>query len=115
MAECKDVLDVIDLIEVVAANYEAAKADGNVNLFDLPKFADVIPALNKAIEGSDKIAQQIKEMDEEDVKVVTDRLVKALLAVGRAVDKEHMVEPVALILQKGLDLVTLILRSWVQK
>lgn len=115
MANCQNVLDVIDLIEVIAVDYEAAKADGTVNIWDGPKFADVLPALNAAIDGADKIADEVKSMDEADVKLVTDRLVKALLAVGHAVGKENMVEPVALILQKGLDLVTLILRSWVHK
>lgn len=111
----QNILDVIDLIEIVASDFEAANADGSINIFDIPKFADILPALNEAVEGADKIAAEIKALDEDGVKVVTDRLVKALMAIGHACGKENMVEPVALILQKGLDLVTLILRSWVYK
>lgn len=115
MAGVQDIIDVIDLMEEIASSYEAAKADGTVSIFDIPKFAGVFPALQAAVSGADQIPEQIKDMDADEVKLVIQRLLMALDSISKSIGGGEIPQPVAEVISKGLDLVTCILKAWVLK
>lgn len=60
MSSVKETQDVIQLIRVLAKAMSDAKADGHINILDMPKLAPVLIALKAAVDGSDKIAGEIK-------------------------------------------------------
>lgn len=115
MAGIQNILDVVDLLEVVASDIVAARADGSIGWFDVPKFADVIPALNKALDGADQIVGEVKDLDGDEVKVVLTRLISALNALGKATVGAELPTSWSLIVEKSMDLVSLVLKAWVLK
>jgi hypothetical protein len=115
MAGIQNILDVVDLVEVVAADIKAAKADGSINLFDIPKFADVLPALNAAVDGSDQIPAEFKDLDGDEGKVILLRMVGALTEMAEVFVGGETPDSVKAILQKGIELVTTVMKAWVSK
>jgi hypothetical protein len=115
MAGVQNILDVVDLVEVLAADIVAARADGSIGWFDVPKFADVIPALNKALDGANQIVDEVKDLDGDEIKVVLKRLITALNALGKACLGAEIPAALSVVLEKGLDLVSMIFQAWVAK
>tara|TARA_R110000868_G_scaffold260795_1_gene518905 strand:- start:1108 stop:1380 length:273 start_codon:yes stop_codon:yes gene_type:complete len=76
----KESIELIDLIIVLSTAIREANRDGVVNWMDIPKFAPVIIAAKKAIEGSDKIEDEIRDLSAEDSRT----LAVAALTAGQA-------------------------------
>ena len=85
MAAAKETQDVIALIRVLAKAMSDAKADGKINILDMPKLAPVLIALKAAVDGSDKIAGEIKAASG-DIETLTTLLTEALGAMLALVD-----------------------------
>lgn len=85
MAVAKETQDVIQLIRVLAKAMSDAKADGKINIFDMPKLAPVLIALKVAVDGSDKIAGEIKAASA-DLETLTTLLTDSLGAMLALVD-----------------------------
>ena len=85
MAAAKETQDVIALIRVLAKAMSDAKADGKINILDMPKLAPVLIALKAAVDGSDKIAGEIKAASG-DIETLTTLLTDALGAMLALVD-----------------------------
>ena len=85
MAIAKETQDVIQLIKVLAKAMSDAKADGKINILDMPKLAPVLIALKIAVDGSDKIAGEIKAASA-DLETLTTLLTDSLAAMLALVD-----------------------------
>lgn len=86
----KETGDVIQLVRVLATAMSAAKSDGKIDIFDVPKLAPVILALKAAVDGSDKIALELKAASH-DLATLSSLLsdsVTAMLALVDAVVKK---------------------------
>lgn len=86
----KETQDVIQLVRVLASAMSAAKADGKIDIFDVPKVAPVILALKAAVDGSDKIKGEIKAASDnlETLTTLLSDSVMAMLALVEAVVKK---------------------------
>jgi hypothetical protein len=76
----KESLELVDLILALSQAIKEAKKDGILNWMDIPKFAPVIIAAKKAIEGSDQIEAEIKDLNETEAQIVA----LAALTAGQA-------------------------------
>lgn len=85
MAVAKETQDVIQLIKVLAKAMSDAKSDGKINILDMPKLAPVLIALKAAVDGSDKIAGEIKAASG-DLTLLTTLLTDSLTAMLALVD-----------------------------
>lgn len=70
----------LDIFEAV----RSAKADGTVNLLDIPKFLGVIPALFRGINGAEVIPAELKDLTPEEAKVLVDHVMSRL-----SIDSAH--------------------------
>ena len=115
MAGVQNIIDIVDLFDTVAADVAAAKADGKINLLDLPKFMDVFPALQAAVDGADKIAEEAKDLDADEIKLIVQRLIAALEGVAKSLAGVEAPAEANVAVEKGLDLVHFILKTWLLK
>lgn len=94
--DIKETLEVIDVLDVTAKAIKEAKADGDVDWKDSPKFVKVIPAAVKAINGADKIKLELKDLDDGETQVLFDRIMAASTALLDAIMSGHdkAIEPV---------------------
>lgn len=76
----KETREVIQLVKVLAKAVSDAKADGVINILDVPKIAPVIIALKAAVDGSDKIVGEIKEAGDS-IETMSALLSEAVLAM----------------------------------
>ena len=86
----KETQDVIQLVRVLASAMASAKADGKIDIFDVPKVAPVILALKAAVDGSDKIKSELKAASDniETLTALLSDSVMAMLALVEAVVKK---------------------------
>jgi len=111
----QDIIDVIDLFDTIASDVLAAKADGSINLLDLPKFIDVFPAMQKAVDGADKIAGEIKGASADEIKLLVQRLISSVEGIASAVSGSPVPAEVDAAIEKALDLVHFVLKTWLVK
>lgn len=78
MSGIKESLEIVELLKTVAEAISAAKDDGHINWFDVPKFAPVIVSARRAVENSHLIDDEIKDLSAEESQV----LAKAALVAG---------------------------------
>jgi hypothetical protein len=76
----KETREVIQLVKALAKAVSDAKADGVINILDVPKVAPVIIALKAAVDGSDKIAGEIKAAGDS-IETMSALLSEAVLAM----------------------------------
>jgi len=69
----KETMEVLDMLKVLAVCYAESKRDGSVNILDLPKFIPVISELFKALEGADRISDELKSLDISKVLMLADK------------------------------------------
>ena len=112
MAGVKNTLELIDLVGVVSADIVAAKADGAITWFDLPKFSDVPGALNAAIDGADQIVSELKDLDKQEGQILVLRLLAAANDLSRAIIGVAMPEPYGLAVTKLLDFVSALIDAY---
>jgi len=111
MAGVKNVLELIDLVGVVSADIVAARADGSITFFDIPKFADVPMALNAALDGADQVVAELKDLDSSECQVIVLRLMSAANDLSKAIVGVALPEPYGVIVQKLLDLVSVLIAA----
>lgn len=83
----KESMELIDLILSCADAITNAKRDGVINWFDLPKFAPVVMASKKAVDGSDKIDDELKDLNAEEAQLIASAALFAGQALVKAVVK----------------------------
>lgn len=81
--------DLLKLVVVMADAFKAAKADGVINIFDLPKLAPVIPALKAAVENASLVPMELKELDIAETAELLELAVSALTKILDAVFTVH--------------------------
>lgn len=111
----QEVLNVFDLVDTVSADVEAAKSDGKINIFDIPKFTDIFPVLQTTISGADQIGEEAKNMTIDEFKVVFERSLTSVEGLAKAVAGYELPAEVVQVLEKAMDLVTLVLKTWILK
>ena len=81
--------DFIALIDVLGTAIAEAKKDGSVDWKDAPKLVPVMVALKSALNGSDKIAEELKEAYDNPVlaNLLLDQLMAASMKLLDAVLK----------------------------
>lgn len=84
----KESLELVDLILAIAEAIKQAKKDGVVNWFDLPKFAPVVMAAKKAIDGSDLIDEELRDLSAEEAQLVATAALSAGQALMEAILKK---------------------------
>lgn len=83
----KESMELIELILSCADAITNAKRDGVINWFDLPKFAPVVMAAKKAVDGSDKIDDELKDLNAEEAQLIASAALFAGQALVKAVVK----------------------------
>ncbi len=81
----KESLEMLKLLQVATEQLKAAKADGAINLWDVPKLAPVIPAFLSAVKDANLIPSEIKGYSEEELKEVLVAVVNNVVALLDAV------------------------------
>jgi len=86
----KETREVIQLVRVLAKAMKDAKADGRIDILDAPKIIPVLVALKAAIDGSDKIAAEIKASGDDlaTMSALLSEAMDAMLALVDAVAKK---------------------------
>lgn len=59
--------DVLDLIDAGAQVYNVAKADGKIDLQDLPLIFGVIPKISQAFVGVEKVPEELADLSDEEI------------------------------------------------
>lgn len=77
----KETLELLDLVEQLGKVLQSAKEDGKLNWMDLPKFAPLIVAGKRAVDGGKFIAAEIKDLDANEVGELTSKLIAAVTAL----------------------------------
>lgn len=70
-------LEVVDVMDALAADVKAAKADGVLNIWDSPKFANLITKGRKALDDSAQIVLELKDLDDTEIQTLVGRLMAA--------------------------------------
>lgn len=90
--DIKNTLEVFDTLDALAKAVLDAKADGKVNYLDAPKLGPVVSAALKAVDGSELVVPELKELDEKEIATIVVRAnaaIKALVvALGTAPAKK---------------------------
>jgi hypothetical protein len=81
----KESLELVDLILVIAEAISESKKDGDLDWFDIPKFAPVILAARKAIQDSDKIQLELNDLSPDECKMIAMESLKAGQALVGAI------------------------------
>jgi ABC-type nitrate/sulfonate/bicarbonate transport system substrate-binding protein len=84
----KESLELVDLIFSLAFAIKEAKKDGIINWMDLPKFAPVIIAAKKAIDGSHLIDAELKDLSQEEAQLVATAALDAGQTLMEAIIKK---------------------------
>ncbi len=98
MSEAKGVKETKELISLGIALEKAvvaAKADGKIDINDLPLLLAVLPKLQPAIDGIDQIPAELKDLSAPEAADVV-AYVMAELAIGEGKAKEVALKAVAL-------------------
>lgn len=83
----KESLEMVAMIKELAKALEASKGDGKVDWKDLPKFAPVVVAASKAVNGGHLIPVEIKDLTPEESQILISDLLDAATALVMAVLK----------------------------
>jgi hypothetical protein len=84
MAGITETQDLINLFKTLAVQIKAAKQDGVINLFDLPKLAPVIAATRAALTGSEKVPAELADLTAEETSALLSDLADAVIALYEA-------------------------------
>lgn len=83
----KESLEMVAMVKELAKALEASKADGKVDWKDLPKFAAVVVAGSKAVNGGHLIQAEIKDLSPEETQILITELIDAVSMLVAAVVK----------------------------
>jgi hypothetical protein len=77
--QMKEATELLELGEALAKALAEAKKDGDINWMDLPKFASVVGKAKAAVEGGDKIDDEFKAANAEQLAAFSQRALQLLL------------------------------------
>ena len=80
----KETEELIALIQAAADAIKAAKADGEINWRDIPKVGGVLVALKKAVQGNDKVPDELKNLTREEMEMLLTKSMAAIIAMIQA-------------------------------
>lgn len=84
MADVKEIMEVIAAVRKTAAAVKAAKADGTIDWRDLPKLGAPVMAWKDALNGFEKIKEELKDLDEQELPMVVGEAMDAIRELGEA-------------------------------
>jgi len=87
----KESQDVVKLIRAMTSAIQESRKDGDLDWFDIPKFAPVVVAGRTAIEGADKIDDEIKAATSEELIALTSDVLDAAMKLMAAITAEATV------------------------
>lgn len=67
-------LELITLVAVLAGDLHDANADGKVNVFDLPKFFDLIGPAKDAMKDLKEVPDELADLDEDEFAQLTEKI-----------------------------------------
>lgn len=76
----KELLEWIEALRQGKLAYKAAMADGKVDLLDITILPPLVAKLFAAFQGSEKIAEEFKDLDSEELALIGQKLVDAIFA-----------------------------------
>ena len=85
MAGIKETMELLTLLEVTAEVYSAAKADGSIDYKDLVKLGPEITALKNAVQDSNLILAELKDLDKDELSSLCPALIGAVLGLVKAI------------------------------
>ena len=85
MAGIKETMDLVNLLDVTADVYAAAKADGSIDYKDLVKLGPEIAALRAAVDGANLIAEELKDLDKEELSALCPVLLAAIFKLVKSI------------------------------
>ncbi len=88
MPDIKESLELIGLISTIGDCLIEANKDGTINWMDLPKFAPIIAVAKKAIDGSEFVDDELKDLTAEESQVLAKAALEAGLKLVGAVVKK---------------------------
>ena len=66
----EETLEVIQFVKDLATSIDSAKADGNLNIFDLVHILKISPSLMTAVRGSGDIKLELNDLNGEEKEIV---------------------------------------------
>lgn len=81
----KESLEALHLILVCAEAIKEAKKDGMLNWFDIPKFAPIVSAAQKAFQGSHMIDNELKDLNPVESQNLASAAINAAQALMKAI------------------------------
>jgi len=83
--DIKNTLELVSVLRVLGECLKKAREDGEMNIWDIPKFAPMISAGRKALEDSEQVKLEIKDLDEEETQQILEALLQAVMALSGAI------------------------------
>ena len=87
MADVKNIVEVVEALELIGVTAKSVMKDGKVDLTDLPHAMSLISQANKivvAVEGIDQVIPEAKDLDGEEAKLILEKVLSAIKAVKAA-------------------------------
>lgn len=81
ITESKEVIEVVNQLGVFI---KKAKADGEINWWDLPSAGPLLLAINRAVQGAEKIPSEIKDLTPEESSELITNALNAVYALVQA-------------------------------
>lgn len=78
MANLKETLEIYGALDSMTRAIDESLKDGKLNVMDIPTFIPVLPSLWRAINGIDGVAAELKDLNEDELKILTMRSVKTV-------------------------------------
>jgi hypothetical protein len=85
VANIKNTIEVFDALDALAKALAESKRDGEINIWDAPKFAPALVAGRKAIADADQIKVELAELDEQEIQLIMQRCMASLTALASAI------------------------------
>lgn len=83
--DIKNTLEAISSLQILGECLAKARQDGEVNVWDLPKFAPMLLAGQKAFDDADQIKLELKDLDDKEAQILVDRLFLAVMSLSNAI------------------------------
>lgn len=83
--DIKNTLELVEALNTLGTCLRAAKEDGDVDIWDTPKFAPMLSAAQRALKDASEVKQEIQELDEAEVQELVDKLFAAVTNLADAV------------------------------
>jgi hypothetical protein len=85
--DTKNTMEVLDSALVLVEQYKAAMANGQIDVFDIPKLVPVMKAIRSAVEGGSLIPSELKELDDQEIEALFAKITEVVDAIISLVTK----------------------------